>query len=119
MVRGNLGIEARMRFVHIHSWKSQAIRMLQANFMWAYATLGERMGGACLEALATQTQKLLPQSHAQDMAKMWAIAKLSKSPDPTLLRSCEAHAARVAGTFIPQDLVRCSLTFKSATTLPL
>ena len=79
--------------------------------MWAYATLGERMGRACLEALAAQALKQLPRFSAKDLAiMMWALAKLDYSPDDTLLlRGCEAHATRIAGAFSPQGLVRCCL----------
>ena len=84
--------------------------MLQAIFLWAYATLGERMGAACLEALAAQAQAQLLQFKAQELVNMmWAFAKLGYRPDGTLLQSCEAHATRLAGAFIPQDLVRCCL----------
>ena len=80
----------------------------QANFPWAYATLGERLGCACLEALAAQAQKQLPSFTAQNLANMmWAFAKLEYSPDDTLLRGCEAYATRSAGAFSPQALVRC------------
>ena len=82
----------------------------QANFLWAYATLGERMGSASLEALAAQAQTQLPSFTAQNLANMmWASAKLEYSPDDTLLRGCEAHATRNAGAFDPQALVRCCL----------
>ena len=82
----------------------------QSNFLWSFATLGERMGAACLEALATQAQKQLPQFTAQNLANMmWAFAKLSYTPDKELLQSCEAHAVSTARAFSPQDLVRCCL----------
>ena len=69
----------------------------QANFVWAYAMLDERMGAACLKALAAQAQKQLPQFEAQNLANMmWAFAKLAYTPDTTLLQSCEAHAIRTA-----------------------
>ena len=81
----------------------------QSNFLWAYATLGEPMGAACLAALATQGHAQLLQFTAQGLANMmWAFAKLNYRPDTTLLRSCEAHAVRTAATFTPQNLVRCS-----------
>ena len=80
---------------------------MQANFLWAYATLGERMGSACLEALEKQAQKQLPHFKPLELTMMmWAFVKLSYSPDAMLLRSCEAHAMRTAGTFNPQELVR-------------
>ena len=89
--------------------------MLQALFPWAYATLGERMGSPCLEALATQAQKQLPHFTAQNLANMmWAFAKLAYTPDKELLQSCEAHAVRIAGAFIPQSLVRCCLLQRSS-----
>ena len=85
----------------------KAMCMLQANFLWAYATLGERMSSACLEALATQAQAQLPQFKAQELANMMlAFAKLSYSPNATLLQSCEAHDTRIAGEFTPRGLVR-------------
>ena len=84
----------------------------QANFAWAYATLGQPLGTACLEALAAQAQKQLPHFKPQDLANtMWAFAKLKLCPDAALLRSCEAHATRKAEVFIPQDLVRCCFVF--------
>ena len=76
-------------------------------FPWAYATLGERLSGACLEMLAAHAQKQLPHFKEQELAMtMWAFAKIDFSPDIVLLRSCEAHAARIAGAFTPQALVR-------------
>ena len=82
----------------------------QANFLWAYATLGERMGGASLEALAAQAQKQLPQFNSQNVANMmWAFAKLKYNPGATLLQSCEANATHTARTLTPQGLVRCCL----------
>ena len=89
---------------HVHS---KATFILQATFPWAYATLGERMGAACLEALATHAQEQLPRFTAQNLANMmWAFAKLNYSPDATLLLSCEAQGTRIAGTMDPQELVR-------------
>lgn len=82
--------------------------MLQAAVLWAYATLGERMGGACLEALAAQAQKRLPCFEALHVAMMlWAYAELQHNPGAALLRGCEAHAIHVCQTFNPQGLVRC------------
>ena len=82
--------------------------VLQATFLWAYATLEERMGGACLEALAAQALKQLPHFEAQHMAMMlWAFAKLEHNPGAALLRGCEAHAVRICETFTPQGVVRC------------
>ena len=84
--------------------------MLQSNFLWAYATLGERMSDACLEALAAQAQEQLLHFKPKNLATMmWAFAKLEFTPGAALMRSCEAHAVREAGTFIPQELVRCCL----------
>ena len=96
----------------MHHLHSKATFILQANFPWAYATLGVRMGSACLEALAAQAQKQLPQFKPQNLANMmWAFAKLSYSPDATLLLSCEACASRIARTFKPQEVVRRCLFF--------
>ena len=82
--------------------------MAQAMFLWAFATLHERMGGACREAVAAQAQKQLPRFGAKDVADMlWAFAKLGHNPDASLLRDCEAHATRLCRTFKPQQLVRC------------
>ena len=82
----------------------------QSNFVWAYATLDERIGAACLKALAAHAQEELPQFKAQGLSNMmWAFAKLSYTPGEELLQSCEAHATRLAGAFIPQELVRCCL----------
>ena len=83
--------------------------------MWAYATLGERMGAACLEALAAQAQEQLPQFRAQEVVNMmWAFAKLAYRPDTELLQSCEAQAVRTAKMFKPQALVRrCLLQLSS------
>ena len=84
----------------------------QSMFLGAYATLGERLGAACLEALAAHAQEQLPRFTAQILANMmWALAKFGYKPDGTLLRSCEAHAVRIAGSFKPQTLVRCCLLF--------
>lgn len=81
---------------------------MQATFVWAYATLEERMGPACLEALAAQALEQLPHFESQHMAMMlWAFSKLERNPGAALLRGCEAHAARICGTFTPQGLVRC------------
>ena len=89
--------------------------MLQAIFPWAYATLGERMSAACLEALATQAQKQLPHFTAQNLANMmWAFAKLSFTLDKELLQSCEAHAVSTDRAFSPEDLVRCCLLQSSS-----
>ena len=82
----------------------------QSMFLLAYATLGERMGAACLEALAAQAQAQLPHFTAQSLENMmWAFAKLTYTPDKELLQSCEAHAVRTVGAFSPQSLVRCCL----------
>ena len=49
----------------------------QANFLWAYATLGEPMGGACLAALAAQAQRQLPRFKEQNLSNMaWALATM-------------------------------------------
>ena len=80
----------------------------QANFLWAYATLGKRVGTTCMEALAAQAHKELPRANAQDLENMmWAFAKFNHSPDASLLQSCEAHATRIARAFTPQGVVRC------------
>ena len=80
----------------------------QSMFLSAYATLGERMGAACLEALAAQAQVQLPRFNAQALANMmWAFAKLNYRPEAMLLQSCEAHATRLARTFTPQEMVCC------------
>ena len=82
----------------------------QSNFLWAYGTLGERLGGACMEALAAQALRQLPRFNAQGLVNMmWAFAKLDYSPNEMLLRGCEAHATRCAGAFSPSALVRCCL----------
>lgn len=65
------------------------------------------MGSTCLAKLAAHAQTQLPQFKSQELANMiWAFAKLTYSPDATLLRGCEAHATRTAGAFNPQELVR-------------
>ncbi len=82
--------------------------MVQAILLRSYAMLGAAMDSHCLDALATQAQVQLQHFDAQALATlMWAFAKLSYSPDATLLRSCEAHAVRIAGAFTSQCLVRC------------
>lgn len=69
--------------------------------------LGAPMGSHCVDALAAQAQKQLPHFDAQELAiLMWAFAKLSYSPDATLLRTCEAHATSSVDPFAPHDLVR-------------
>ena len=94
----------------MHQSYIKAMCIWQAMFAWAYATLGERMGSASLEALAAQAQMQLPLFNAQNLANMmWAFAKLSYTPDKELLQSCEAHAVRIVGAFKPQALVRCCL----------
>ena len=76
-------------------------------FLWAYATLEERVGPACLRALAAQAQMQLPRFQAQQMANMlWAFSKLQYSPNAALLRGCEAHAIRVCEALTPSGLVR-------------
>lgn len=81
---------------------------MQAMFLWAYATLGERVSGPCLAAVTAQAQVQLPHMGAKPMANMlWAFAKLKHNLDAALLRSCEAHATRIIASFEPQALVRC------------
>ena len=102
----------------MHHQEYQAARA-QSNFLWAYATLGERLGNASLKALVTQAQKQLPHFTAQGLTNiMWAFPKVNHSPDATLLRSCEAHAARISSAYIPQDLVRFSLFVRNQKCLP-
>ena len=49
----------------------------QVNFLWAYATLGEPMGAACLAALAAQAQNQLPRFKEQNLSNMaWALATM-------------------------------------------
>lgn len=81
--------------------------VLQVMFLRAYAMLGMPVGGACLKALAGQALKELPRFEPRHLSNMlWAWAKLKHRPDAVLLRGCEAHAARTATSFAPQDLVR-------------
>ena len=48
---------------------------VQANFLWAYATLGERVGESCLAALVTNALTLLPCFNAQELGNTaWALA---------------------------------------------
>ena len=50
---------------------------MQANFLWAYAALGERVGGSCLVALSAHALTLLPSSDAQVLANTaWALATM-------------------------------------------
>ena len=82
-------------------------------FLRAYATMSlygleQRVGPACLKALAAQAQKQLPRFQAQQMANMlWAFSKLQYSPHAALLRGCEAHTIRVCDALTPSGLVRC------------
>ena len=49
----------------------------QANFLWAYATLGECVGASCVAALATRALTLLPHFSAQGLSNTaWALASM-------------------------------------------
>ena len=91
----------------------------QTMCLWAYATLGERVSGACLAALAAEAEKQLPRYDAQHVANMlWAFAKLDYSPGAALLRACEAHATRISSSFSGHGLVRrCSESYVNDRTL--
>ena len=81
---------------------------MQANFLWAYATLGKRLDAASLGALEAAAHKLLPQFDSQALSNMlWAFVKLDHMPGSALLRGCEAQAVHTAANFSPQGLVRC------------
>ena len=87
---------------------------LQALFLWAYATLGEKVSGHCLAAFTAQAHKQLPHMDANAVAKMlWAFAEFKHRPHAELLRGCEAHAVYHSETFTPEGLVRCCCTFVS------
>ena len=93
-------------------------RVRRPTLLWAYATLGEPLGSACLEALAAQAQKQLPHFNEQALTNvMWAFAKLNHCPGATLLQSCEAHATCTAGAFTPQGLGALLRCLFQATTL--
>lgn len=82
----------------------------QAMFLWAFATLRERMGSACLGALAAQARECLPRFTSMDVADMlWAFAKLGHIFEDALLQDCEAHVTHISSTFTPQQLVRCCM----------
>ena len=50
---------------------------VQAKFLWAYATLGERVGSSCFAALATRAMTLLPRFTAQGLSNTaWALASM-------------------------------------------
>ena len=50
---------------------------MQANFLWAYATLGERVSGSCLAALTACALPLLPRFNAQHLGNTaWALASM-------------------------------------------
>ena len=49
----------------------------QANFLWAYATMGERMTGSCSAALTVCALPLLPRFNAQNLSNTaWALASM-------------------------------------------
>ena len=76
-------------------------------FLRAYATLGAAMGDVCLNTLTAQAHEQLPSFEARSLSNMlWAFAKMKHTPDAAMLRDCEAHATRIAASFIPQDVVR-------------
>ena len=85
----------------------------QAIFLWACATLRVPVGGACLAAMTAQAQNQLPHIEAKPMANMlWAFATFRRKPDAALLRSCEAHGARIAASFESQALVLAQIVCK-------
>ena len=85
---------------------------VQANVLWAYATWGERMDTASLNALEGTVQRQLPLCEPQALSNvLWAFVKLSHRPRTALLRGCEAQAAQIADTFSAQGLVRCCYRF--------
>ena len=50
---------------------------MQANFLWAYATLGERVSGSCAAALASSALNLLPRFDEQHLSNTaWALASM-------------------------------------------
>ncbi|KAK9831465.1 hypothetical protein WJX81_008090 [Elliptochloris bilobata] len=58
-----------------------------AIFLWAWATLGEQLGGACLAALVKQAQKELPRFNSQNLANTaWALATM-RVDEPALMSS--------------------------------
>ena len=67
---------------------------VQANFLWAYATLGERVGSSCLAALASNALTLLPRFNAQELSNTaWALASIDISePVSSLHLPCIAQA---------------------------
>ena len=73
--------------------------MLQAMILWAYATLGERMGDACLAALVGQARKEMQHFSVQNLAMvLWSlcVAQVSREASaraPTLLCWPAASAA--------------------------
>ena len=67
---------------------------VQANFLWAYAILGERMDGRCLAALASKALTLLPRFSAQELSNTaWALASMDiLEPVSSLHLPCVALA---------------------------
>ena len=62
---------------HIIGFSRRESGCVQANFLWAYATLGERMDGSCSAALASHALTLLPRFNAQELCNTaWALASM-------------------------------------------
>lgn len=81
---------------------------MQANVLWAYAKLGERMHTATLCALEGAVQQQLPHYDSQALSNvLWAFVKLNHRPGTALLRSCGAHIMQIVDAFSPQGLVCC------------
>lgn len=50
---------------------------MQANLLYAYATLGERVGASCSAALAARALTMLPCFSEQELANTaWALAAM-------------------------------------------
>ena len=61
---------------------------MQANFLWAYAMLGERMGGSCSAALAANALTLLPRFTTQQLGNTaWALGTMGLSEPVCALHS--------------------------------
>ena len=62
---------------HIRHFSRLKSGCLQANFLWAYATLGERVTGSCSAALASNALALLPRFNPQELSNTaWALASM-------------------------------------------
>ena len=64
-------------------------------FLWAYASLGERMGSTCLDALVGQAQKELQRFSVQGLGMLlWSLCILQVHRGPRPCSVCQRHQQR-------------------------